>query len=112
MDSLIERLRCVRREALGLNRRNQEFLLRLNPARLVGLVDHKVHAKQVLARHGLPVPETFGCYTRQRDLERLAKESPVRRANSVMIFSTTDDVLGFIVSFSDPLPQSQMRGEG
>ena len=71
---MIERLRCVRREALGLNRRNQEFLLRLNPARLVGLVDHKVHAKQVLARHGLPVPETFGCYTRQRDLERLAKE--------------------------------------
>jgi alpha-L-glutamate ligase-like protein len=74
MDSLIERLRCVRREALGLNRRNQEFMLRLNPPRLVGLVDHKVQTKEVLARHGLPVPETFGRYVRQRELELLARE--------------------------------------
>ncbi len=75
MESLIERLRRVRRDALGLNRRNQDFLLRLNPPPLVGLVDHKVQTKKVLARHGLPVPQTFGCYTRQRELPQLAREA-------------------------------------
>ena len=74
MGSVVERLRTVRREALGLNRRNQEFLLQLNPPSLVGLVDHKVQTKEVLARHGLPVPETFGRYGRQRELDRLTRE--------------------------------------
>ena len=78
MGSVIERLRRVRREVLGLNRRNQEFLLRLNPPRLIGLVDHKVQTKTVLARHGLPVPHTFGCYTRQRDLPALERETRER----------------------------------
>jgi alpha-L-glutamate ligase-like protein len=73
MGSLIERLRRVRREALGLNRRNQEMLLRLNPPRLVALVDHKEQTKAILARHGLPVPETFGRYLRQRELAALAR---------------------------------------
>ena len=74
MGSLIERLRRVRREALGLNRRNQDFLLRLNPSPLIALVDHKVQTKAVLAQHGLPVPQTFGCYTRQRDLRGLRRD--------------------------------------
>jgi alpha-L-glutamate ligase-like protein len=74
MGSLIARLRWVRREALGLNRRNQQFLLQLNSPRLVGLVDHKVQTKEVLARHGLPVPDTFGRYVRQRDIDLLARE--------------------------------------
>jgi alpha-L-glutamate ligase-like protein len=74
MGSMIERLRWVRREALGLNRRNQQFLLQLNPAPLVALVDHKVQTKEVLARQGLPVPDTFGRYVRQRDIDLLAHE--------------------------------------
>ena len=78
MGSLIARLRRVRREALGLNRRNQEFLATLNPPRLIGLVDHKIRTKEVLRRHGLPVPDTFGCYTRQRELGELAREAERR----------------------------------
>jgi alpha-L-glutamate ligase-like protein len=78
MGSLIERLRRVRREALGLNRRNQDFLLRLNPPPLIALVDHKVQTKKVLGGHGLPVPQTFGCYTRQRELPELAREAEQR----------------------------------
>jgi alpha-L-glutamate ligase-like protein len=74
MGSLIARLRRIRREVLGLNRRNQEFLAALNPPRLVGLVDHKVHTKEVLQKYGLPVPVTFGCYSRQRELGLLARE--------------------------------------
>lgn len=76
--SLIERLRVIRREALGLNRRNQDFVLRLNPPPLVALVDHKVRTKDVLAQHGLPVPETFGRYARHRELPLLAREVEAR----------------------------------
>lgn len=75
MGSLIARLRRIRHEVLGLNRRNQEFLAALNPPRLVGLVDHKVRTKVVLQKYGLPVPVTFGCYSRQRELGLLAREA-------------------------------------
>jgi len=75
MGTLIERLRRIRREALGLNRRNQDFVLRLNPPQLMGLVDHKVQTKEVLARHGLPVPQTFGRYERQRELPGLQRDA-------------------------------------
>ncbi len=78
MDALIARLRRLRQEALGLNRRNHDFLGPLNAARLIGLVDHKVRTKEVLRRHGLPVPDTFGCYTRQRELGILAREAERR----------------------------------
>ena len=74
MGTLIERLRWIRREALGLNRRNQEYLLRWNRPALVGLVDHKVRTKEVLAALGLPVPETFASYKRQRELRALRAE--------------------------------------
>jgi alpha-L-glutamate ligase-like protein len=83
MAKLIERLRRVRREVLGLNRRNQELMVRLNPPQLVGLVDHKVNTKIALARHGLPVPATLGRYTHQRDLHSLAKETE-RHADFVL----------------------------
>jgi alpha-L-glutamate ligase-like protein len=75
MGTLIERLRRVRREALGLNRRNQDFVLRVNPPPLMALVDHKVQTKEMLLRHGLPVPETFGRYDRQRELAVLARDT-------------------------------------
>jgi alpha-L-glutamate ligase-like protein len=82
MGSLIARLQRLRREALGVNRRNQDFL-RLNPPRLIALVDHKMHTKEALARHGLPVPATFGRYTRQRDLQSFRQEAE-RRAEFVL----------------------------
>jgi alpha-L-glutamate ligase-like protein len=71
MESLIARLRRVRSETLGLNRRNQEYFLRFNRPRLVGLVDHKMKTKEALEAHGLPVPQTYGRYQRQRDLGAL-----------------------------------------
>jgi len=83
MGALIERLRRVRREALGLNRRNQEFLLQLNMPRLIGLVDHKVRTKEILAGHALPVPDTYGIYVRQREL-RVFSEEIARRTDFVL----------------------------
>lgn len=75
MGTLIERLRWVQRETLGLNRRNHDYLSRWNRPALVGLVDHKVRTKQALAAAGLPVPDTFGTYARQRDLMNLRAEA-------------------------------------
>jgi len=75
MGSLIARLRWVHRETLGLNRRNHDYLLRWNRPALVGLVDHKVRTKEALAAAGLPVPDTFGTYKRQRDLVELRAEA-------------------------------------
>jgi alpha-L-glutamate ligase-like protein len=109
MGSLIERLRAIRRDALGLNRRNQELLLRLNPSRLIALVDHKVETKAVLARHGLPVPETFGRYARQRELEQFARDvdrrttfvlKPARGAGGEGVMVITDRIDGHFVKTS------------
>ena len=83
MTALIARLRQMRREVLGLNRRNQEFLAALNPPQVIGLVDHKVRTKAVLQRGGLPVPATFGCYSHQRELRLLAREAE-RHADFVL----------------------------
>ena len=68
MAGLWPRLRHLRREVLGLNRRNGEFLLRVNPPRLVALVDNKVCTKAVLIEHGIAVPATYGVYTATRQL--------------------------------------------
>ena len=111
MDSLIERLRRLRRDVLGLNRRNQEFLAALNPPRLVGLVDHKEHTKQVLRQHGLPVPETFARYTRQRELRLLAREverhaefvlKPARGAGGEGVVVIAGRAAGCLVKASGP----------
>jgi len=74
MAGLWTRVRRLRREALGLNRRNGELLLRVNPAPWVALVDNKVRTKAVLAAHAIPVPATFGVYTATRELGALLAE--------------------------------------
>lgn len=111
MGTVIARLRQLRREVLGLNRRNQEFLAVLNPPRLVGLVDHKVRTKAVLQQHGLPAPTTFGCYSRQRELGLLAREAerhaefvlkPARGAGGDGVVVITGRTGGRLVKASGP----------
>ncbi len=74
MEQLIQRLRLLRREVLGLNRRNQEYMIRLNAAPLVALVDNKVRTKELLERHGLPVPATYARYATNGSLSSLATD--------------------------------------
>jgi len=122
MDSLIARLQRVRREALGLNRRNQDYLLRWNRPALIGLVDHKVRTKEALAAIGLPVPETFAVFKRQRDLAALRDElfrheqfvlKPARGAGGegvLVITGRRDDrfvkASGAVVSVADIVAQA------
>jgi len=52
-------LRRLRREALGMNRRNLTFLVPYNPRPLFALVDQKAATKRALAAAAIPVPETY-----------------------------------------------------
>jgi alpha-L-glutamate ligase-like protein len=61
----------LRRDALGMNRRNVSFLVPYNPRPLFTLVDHKPSTKTCLARGGIPVPATFGELTRTWDVRGL-----------------------------------------
>lgn len=69
--SLLESIRRLRREALGMNRRNLEFLVPYNPRALFAVVDYKPGTKRRLADAGIPVPATYATLTRQWDLRRL-----------------------------------------
>ncbi|HUI27349.1 MAG TPA: sugar-transfer associated ATP-grasp domain-containing protein [Candidatus Kryptonia bacterium] len=80
---LIARLRWLRQHALGINRRNQDLLLRYNPPRLVSLVDHKLRTKDVLAEHQLAVPATYARCARATRLVELSAEM-ARRADFVL----------------------------
>jgi len=69
---MLERLRRLRREALGMNRRNLEFLVPYNPRGLFVVVDYKPGTKRRLAAAGIPVPATYAELGRQWDLRHLA----------------------------------------
>lgn len=64
-------LRRVRHAALGMNRRNLEFLVPYNAAPLFAVVDYKPGTKRRLAAAGIPVPATYAELARQWDLRRL-----------------------------------------
>lgn len=71
MSGIWERVRRLRRDALGMNRRNLAFLVPYNPQPLFAVVDHKPTAKRRLAAAGIPVPETYAELAMQWDLRRL-----------------------------------------
>ena len=50
---------------LGLNQRNSEFIMRLNPRRFYPRVDDKELTKKLALEAGLPVPELYGTITNQ-----------------------------------------------
>ena len=65
---LLRRLRAIRREALGLNRRNYDYVFRWNTRELFHLADDKVATKRALAASGIPVPRTHAVLSRPDDL--------------------------------------------
>jgi alpha-L-glutamate ligase-like protein len=67
----VETLRRFRRDVLGLNRRNQDYVFRHNTRTLFHLVDDKIGTKAALASAGLPVPKSFAVFEVQWDLRRL-----------------------------------------
>ena len=57
---------------LGLNERNSDFIMRLNPRRLNPRVDDKVLTKQLALDAGMAVPELYGVISNQGQVRRFA----------------------------------------
>src|SRR5690606_26355869 len=64
--------RKLLREAgvLGLNERNADLIMRLNPRRFYPRVDDKVLTKKLAIEAGMPVPELYGVITNQAEVRR------------------------------------------
>jgi alpha-L-glutamate ligase-like protein len=57
---------------LGLNQRNAEFIMKLNPRRLYPRVDDKVLTKKLALEAGMAVPEQYGLIRSQGEVRHLA----------------------------------------
>jgi alpha-L-glutamate ligase-like protein len=68
---VIAQLRHLRRELLGLNRRNHAFMFGYNPRHRYRLADDKVATKALLAQHGIPSPVTHASCAAHWDVERV-----------------------------------------
>lgn len=64
--------RKLLREAgvLGLNERNSDYIMRLNPRRYYPRVDDKVLTKKLALEAGMPVPELYGVIASQAQVRR------------------------------------------
>ncbi len=58
---------------MGLNQRNAEFIMRLNPRRLYPRVDDKVLTKKLALEAGMAVPELYGLISSQGEVRGLAE---------------------------------------
>lgn len=56
---------------MGINRRNSEFIMALNPRRNYPIVDNKLLTKELAIRHGVPVPELYGAIGTPYDIRNL-----------------------------------------
>ena len=56
---------------LGVNQRNADFIMRLNPRRLCPRVDDKLITKTLALEAGMAVPELYGVIRHQGDVRRL-----------------------------------------
>ena len=53
---------------LGINRRNLEYIRKLNPKKNIRLADNKYKTKQFLEQRGIPVPKTYAYITDRKEL--------------------------------------------
>lgn len=58
---------------LGLNERNADFIMRLNPRRLYPRVDDKVLTKELALDAGMAVPELYGIISNQGETRNFGK---------------------------------------
>jgi len=114
------RFRDLRRSGvLGINRRNLDVLVRLNPKCLYALVDDKLATKLICRRLGISVPETYAVLERFPDIRRLGEWlgsrqefviKPARGAGGrgVLIVDGRDD-RGFTLSNGRRMGQDEIR---
>ena len=56
---------------MGINRRNADYIMRLNPRRNYPIVDNKLLTKALAIEHGVPVPALYGAIGTPRELRLL-----------------------------------------
>jgi len=71
MFSIARRLREA--GVLGLNQRNADFIMRMNPRRLYPRVDDKVLTKELAINAGMAVPELYGLVRNQAEVRQLTR---------------------------------------
>ncbi|MDH3305109.1 MAG: alpha-L-glutamate ligase-like protein [Gammaproteobacteria bacterium] len=57
---------------LGLNERNSDYIMRLNPRRLYPLVDDKALTKELALKAGMAVPDLYGIIAHQGEVRMFA----------------------------------------
>lgn len=67
------RKRLRKAGVLGLNRRNADLIMRMNPRRLYPRVDDKVITKNLAVNAGMAVPELYGLIRNQAEVRQLGK---------------------------------------
>ena len=72
---MLQLLRTVSGEFLGLNRRDRDLVARYNPRRLVHATIHKLQTKELLRAIGIPVAETLAVYRFQYDVKQFAGQA-------------------------------------
>lgn len=63
--------RLVSARILSLNRRNRDYIMRLNPRRFYPRVDDKLITKTLALNAGMAVPDLYGVISHQGDVRRL-----------------------------------------
>ncbi len=56
---------------MGINRRNADFIMALNPRKQYPVVDNKLLTKKFAAQHGIPVPELYGSIATPHEIRGL-----------------------------------------
>ena len=69
---ILGRWRALREAGvLGINRRNADFIMRLNPRKRYPVVDNKLLTKELAIEHGVPVPELYGVIRTPHEVREL-----------------------------------------
>ena len=56
---------------MGINRRNADYIMALNPRRNFPIVDNKLLTKELAIRHNVPVPELYGSIATPHEIRKL-----------------------------------------
>jgi alpha-L-glutamate ligase-like protein len=56
---------------MGINRRNADYIMALNPRKHYPIVDNKLLTKELAIRHGVPVPALYGVISTPHEIRNL-----------------------------------------
>ena len=74
IDRLVEGIRNLNTNVLGINARNLACVYPLNPRRYFPRADDKLLCKRLLTEHRIPHPSTHVVYNQYRDLSYLRSD--------------------------------------